>query len=142
MIVLDINLLVYPYNVDDNHHDAAQRWWRGLICGTESVGIPWVVSTGFVRVITIPGILNSPLPVTAAVDYVSEWFDHDHIASLNPGDDHMVLFCQNLDVAGTGTNLVTDAHIAAVAMEYHAEVHTSDADFARFPGLRWRNPLL
>lgn len=142
MIVPDINLLVYAYNVDATQHNTALNWWRGLLSGRESIGIPWVVSTGFVRVITIPGILTSPLTTTTAADYVSEWFSHDHIAPLNPGDGHMVLFRQNLAIAGSGANLVTDAHIAAVAMEHNAEVHTNDADFAKFPGLRWRNPLL
>ena len=65
---------------------------------------------------------------------------HDHITPINPGHGHMRLF-QNLAVAGSGTKLVTDAHIAALAMEHDAELHTNDSDFARFPGLRWLNPL-
>ena len=60
---------------------------------------------------------------------------------INPGDGHMRIFQENLAVAGSGTKLVTDAHIAALAMEHDAELHTNDSDFARFPGLRWLNPL-
>ena len=60
---------------------------------------------------------------------------------MNPGRQHLVLLRRALDAAGVGGNLTTDAHIAALAIEYQAEVHTSDTDFSRFPGLRWRNPL-
>ena len=76
-----------------------------------------------------------------AVDYVSEWFRFPHVMPINPGADHLVHFRLNLLAAGVGANLVTDSHIAAVAMEYQAEVHSNDTDFSRFPGLRWRNPL-
>ena len=142
MIVPDINLLIYAHNPDSPEHVMARRWWDGLLHGEESVGLPWVVAMGFVRVITISGVLQTPMLPTTATDYVSDWFSYDHITPLEPGVDHLRLFRQNLSVAGSGTKLVTDAHIAALAMEYDAEVHTNDSDFARFPGLRWRNPLL
>lgn len=77
----------------------------------------------------------------AAVDFVKSWFQYAHIIPVNPGVRHLEYLRQNLDAAGVGANLVTDAHIAAVAMEYQAEVHSNDADFGRFPGLRWVNPL-
>ena len=141
MIVPDINLLVYAYNDGAPHHESARRWWEDLVNGTERVGVPWVVSTGFVRLMTHPSVLVRPAAAPEAVDYVREWFRFPHVAPVNPGAEHLALFRRNLAAAGVGANLVTDSHIAAVAMEYQAEVHSNDTDFSRFPGLRWRNPL-
>lgn len=141
MIVPDVNLLIYAHNDGTPYHTAARRWWEGLVNGEERVGIPWVVSTGFVRLMTHPRVLVNPATPTQAVDYVIEWFRLPHVMAINPGPDHLVHFRRNLLAAGVGANLVTDTHIAAVAMEYQAEVHSNDTDFSRFPGLRWRNPL-
>lgn len=141
MIVPDVNLLLYAHHEDDPYHDAAKVWWSGLVEGTELVGVPWLVSSGFVRVITMRRMMLNPLPVTAAIELVIGWFDHPHIVPINPGSSHLTLFRRNLEAAGVGGNLVPDAHIAALAMEYQAEVHSSDSDFARFPGLMWRNPI-
>ncbi len=141
MIVPDVNLLVYAHNPDALLHDAARRWWEDLLNGAERVGVPWTVATGFVRVIAIPGVMSSPTPPATASDYVAEWFGYGHVAPLSPGADHLRLFRQNLNVPGSGHRLVPDAHIAALAMERDAELHSSDSDFARFPGLRWHNPL-
>lgn len=80
------------------------------------------------------------LPAEAA-DYVRVWFQRNHVMPINPGADHWEHISRNLAVAGSGTNLVPDAHIAAMAIEYDAEVHSNDSDFNRFPGVRWRNPL-
>ena len=141
MIVPDINLLVYAYNDRAPHHQASKRWWEGLVNGAERVGVPWVVSTGFVRVMTHPRALTVPISTSDAITLVQNWFRYAHVTPINPGVEHLTRLQQNLDGAGVGANLVTDAHIAALAMEYQAEVHSNDSDFSRFPGLRWRNPL-
>lgn len=141
MIVPDLNLLVYAYNDGAPRHPVARRWWEGLINGSERVGVPWLVSTGFVRLMTHPGALTSPVSPAEAIDHVSEWFRYPHVTPINPGPDHLAHVRRSLDAAGVGANLVTDAHIAALAIEHQAEVHSNDTDFGRFPGLRWRNPL-
>lgn len=141
MIVPDINLLVYAYNTGAPHHVAARRWWERLINGAERVGVPWVVATGFVRLMTHPRALASPASPADAISYVRDWFRYPHVAPINPGAAHLDHLQRSLQAAGVGANLVTDAHIAALAIEYQAEVHSNDSDFARFPGLRWRNPL-
>ncbi len=141
MIIPDINLLLYAYDGSSTHHLASRRWWEDLINGAERVGVPWVVSTGFVRLITSPLVLARPAAPPEAVDYVIEWFRYPHVAPLDPGPDHLIHLRRNLVAAGVGGNLVADAHIAALAMEYQAEVHSNDTDFSRFPGLLWRNPL-
>ncbi len=141
MIIPDLNLLVYAYNDGAPHHDSARRWWEGLINGEERVGVPWVVSTGFVRLMTHPRVIARPATPETAADYVREWFQVPHVAPVNPGAEHLAHLRRNLVAAGVGANLVTDSHLAALAMEYQAEVHSNDTDFGRFPGLRWRNPL-
>ena len=141
MVIPDTNLLLYAYDQDARFHDASRQWWQDLVNGTERIGVPWVVSSGFVRLITNPKLMRHPPAPELALDLMREWFEFPHITPINPGLDHLTLFRQNLVATGVGGNLVTDAHIAALAMEYQAEVHSNDADFGRFPGLRWRNPL-
>ena len=141
MIVPDTNLLVYAFNDGAPHHEAARLWWESLVNGTERVGVPWVVSTGFVRLMTHPRALTSPISPADAIGHVRDWFRFAHVTPINPGAEHLTHMQRNLDAAGVGAGLVTDAHIAALAIEYQAEVHSNDSDFSRFPGLRWRNPL-
>ena len=142
MIVPDLNLLVYAYNTDAPLHDEARLLWEGLMNGRDPVGIPWVVSCGFVRLMTHPRVLDAPVDPQAAIDYVSSWFECPHVRVLNPSPRHLVVLKGLLGSIGVGGNLVTDAHIAAFAIEHQAEVHSNDADFARFPGLNWSNPLV
>ena len=142
MIVPDNNLLVYAYDSESPYHIPAVRWWEGLMNGDELVGLPWAVATGFIRIITNPRILNSPIPPLQAVDHVRQWLEIPHVFPINPGPDHMGYFRQNIAAVGRGGNNVPDAHIAALAMERNAEVHTRDRGFQRFPGLRWRDPLV
>ncbi len=141
MIVPDVNLLVYAYNDAVQWHEPALRWWEDMVNGTERVGIPWVVTTGFMRLMTHPRLLAVPIDGAQAIDVVAEWFRFPNVVPINPGTDHLTYLRRNLAAAGVGGNLVTDCHIAALAQEYQAELHSNDADFSRFPGLRWRNPL-
>ena len=141
MIIPDTNLLLYAHHAGEARHSEARDWWEGLANGTERIGLPWVVTTGFVRISTNPRILERPLPVQHALDYVAEWLTYPHIGPVNPGPNHMPLFSQLLSQVGVGGNLVTDAHLAALAIDYQAELHSHDSDFSRFPGLRWRDPL-
>ncbi len=141
MIIPDVNLLIYAFNDGVKEYDSARQWWEGLLNGAERVGIPWTVSTGFVRVMTNPRAIYPPVTPGRAVDWVQEWFDHSHIVPINPGSQHLSHMRRLLEAVGVGGKLVPDAHLAAIAIEYQAELHSNDADFARFPGLRWRNPL-
>ena len=141
MIIPDINLLVYAYNEDAPDHTTARRWWEDIVNGTESVELPWIVSAGFVRVSTNSHVMPRPLEPSVAVDLVWNWLERDHVLPLNPSTEHIELFRRNLVATGVGRNLVTDAHIVALALEYDVEVHSNDSDFGRFPGLRWLNPL-
>ena len=141
MIVPDLNLLLYAYNDSSPHYEAARLWWRALLEGTEPVGIPWSVAIGFVRLTTGRHIMREPASPAVAIDTVEEWFRLPHVSPLEPGREHLSLVRRALAATGAGGNLVNDAHVAALAIERRAEVHTNDGDFGRFPGLRWRNPL-
>ena len=141
VIVPDVNLLVYAYNNGAPQYSAAREWWEALMRGEEPIGIPWSVVTGFIRLMSSASVVTSPFSPSDAAGYAMEWFRYPHVTLLDPGDRHWEFFQQNLSVSGSGPKLVMDAHIAALAMEHEAEVHSNDADFDRFPGLRRHNPI-
>ena len=141
MIVPDINLLVYAYHKNDPNHEGAKRWWEGLVNGIEAIGVPWAVSMGFVRLMLNPRILSSPMTPSVALGCVKTWMQYPHINPINPGADHLTHLQRDLDSSGGAAKLVPDVHIAAIALEHQAVVHSNDLHFNRFPGLQWHNPL-
>ncbi|MCM3878315.1 MAG: type II toxin-antitoxin system VapC family toxin [Thermoanaerobaculia bacterium] len=141
MILPDINLLVFAYNRHAPHHAEAKAWWEGLLNGSEPVGIPWAVVCGFVRLMTHPAVLVDPLDPGRTLLYVRSWFERPLVEVLEPGPRHLEILERLLKSLGVAANLTTDAHLAAIAIEHQCELHSNDADFSRFAGLRWRNPL-
>ena len=96
---------------------------------------------GFLRLSTHRQVAANPLPVSEACSIVASWLASRQVSILHPGNRHADILFDLLRAVGTGGNLTTDAHLAALAIEYQVELQTTDGDFARFPGLRWRNPL-
>ena len=141
MIIPDVNLLVYAYNADAPRHSAARVWLETLLNGGRAVGLPWAVACGFIRLMTHPRVVVSPLPPAVAVAIVASWLSCPNVSVLDPGTRHLEIFGALLEQLGVGGNLTTDAHLAALAIEHQCELHSADADFARFSGLRWINPL-
>ena len=141
MIVPDVNLLLYAYFEEFPQHRAARQWWEDTVNGIEPVGLPWSVIIGFVRVATRRKELSNPITALQAMAIVDGWLAHTHIAPLHPQSRHRSILATLATTTTVEDNLVPDAHIAAIAIEHNAEVHTNDRDFRRFPGLRWRNPL-
>jgi uncharacterized protein len=137
----DINLLVYAYNRDAPHHDASRAWWEALLNGDGRIAIPWIVSLGFIRLMTHRAVLVEPLDPGRALAHVRSWLDRSNVEVLEPGPRHLQLLDQLLRELGTAGNLSTDAHLAALAIEHRYSLHSNDSDFGRFPGLRWHNPL-
>ena len=141
MIIPDANLLLYAYNSGAPSHKKAAVWWKECLTGEEPVGLPQVVIFGFVRIGTNARAYEIPLHPQEAADHVREWLSQPCAQVLEPGPNHIDQTLKLLETVGTAGNLVTDAQIAALAIEYDAVVHTADADFLRFPGVRWRNPI-
>ena len=141
MILPDVNLLVYAYNVDAQRHGAARTWWEELMNGSEPVGLPWAVICGFVRLMTHPSVLLTPLAPEPALQHVRTWLERSVVTVLEPGPSHLEIFTRLLHGLGVAGDLTTDAHLAAIAIEHQCVLHSNDSDFARFPGLRWHNPL-
>ena len=106
-----------------------------------SIGLPWVAIPGFIRITTNPRILDDPLDVAGASRRVRSWLAQPQTVLSQPGDRHADILFGLLEAAGAAGNLTTDAHLAALAIEHQAELHSTDADMARFPGPRWVNPL-
>ncbi len=106
-----------------------------------SVGIPWAVSLGFVRLVTHPAVLIDPLRPLDGLRLVRAWLDRSHVRVLEPGPRHLDILADLFAATSVAANLTTDTHLAALAIEYQADLHTNDRDFERFPGLRHNNPL-
>ena len=140
MIVPDLNLLLYAYNPGAIDHLPAKRWWEALLRNGTSVGIPLIVILGFIRLSTTRGVFAVPVSPSDALERVEEWFRQPGISILNPGPNHLSILRTTL-AATAGGPLTTDAHLAALAIEHCAELHSNDADFWRFAGLRVENPL-
>jgi len=141
VIIPDINLLVYAYNTDAPDHEAAREWWESCLSERQSVGIPWVVALGFVRIMTSRVVLTDPMGPVDALAHVRSWLERPQAHVLVPGPRHLVILTEVMTSARASGRLTTDAHLAAMAIETQAELHSNDADFSRFPGLRWVNPL-
>lgn len=141
MIVPDINLLVYAHDSEFPRHGEVRDWWEELMNGSDSVGLAWVAMLGFIRITTNSKILDNPMEPAIACEHVRSWLGRPQSIVIHPGDRHAEVLFQLLGQAGSAGNLTTDAHLAALAIEHQAELHSADADMARFPGLRWVNPL-
>ena len=141
MIVPDINLLVYAYNRDAPHHASANVWWKNLMEGVQPVGLTWVACLGFLRLMTNRKILAKPLEADEALSHIQSWVARPQVQILQPGPRHLQILASFSRHHLLSSALVTDAHLAALAIETQSELHSNDADFERFPGLRWRNPL-
>ncbi len=141
MIILDANLLIYAVNADAPLNRKAKSWLESALSGQETVGFPWNVLLAFLRLTTRPGLFRRPLPAERAFDLAASWLRQPCAAIVHPGPRHLEILRELLLPLGTGGNLTSDAHLAALAIEHRAELCSSDTDFARFHGLKWRNPL-
>lgn len=141
MKVPDLNLLIYAVDRRSSHHKAALQWWESTLSGSETVGLAWSVLLGFVRLTTSPRVVRSPLAPGSALDYVDRWLEQPITTIVEPTNRHASVLRDLLAMSGTAGNLVTDAQLAALAIEHGGELCSADRDFGRFRGLRWSNPL-
>jgi uncharacterized protein len=141
VVGLDVNILIYLHRQDHAEHRVCRQLWEDLQRRGESVGVPDVVLSSFLRIVTHPGIYCTPTPVPEALRAVNEIRSADCYVPLNPGPLHWDTFQWLIQTTQARGNLVTDAYLAALAIERGCDWISADRDFALFPGLRWRNPL-
>ena len=141
MIVLDANILLYAYDLASSHHAKALKWVERVFSSGDPVGLPWQTVMAFLRIVTNPRIPGDRLKVEEGAEIVDRWLDQPNVRLLGPGEDHWRLLRQMFVEGQARGPLMTDAALAALAIEYGGVLHTTDRDFSRFPGLRWTNPL-
>jgi toxin-antitoxin system PIN domain toxin len=141
MIVVDANLLIYSYDTEAIDHAKSSAWVAKAFSGAEAVGLPWQTVTAFLRVVTNRRLPGERVTLQEAIAAVEEWLEQPNVRILVPGENHWPLL-QRLIVEGAAAGpLIMGAQLAALAIENGGVLYTADQDFARFPGLRWVNPL-
>ena len=141
MILVDANLLLYAEDSQAALHARARSWWDERLSGDDPVCLCWTVLTAFVRIGTNPRVYQRPLTIDEAVERVQSWLEQPCVRVIHATGRHLEVFAQLLATGQATANLVPDAHLAALAIEHGCVLCSTDGDFARFPGLSWKNPL-
>jgi uncharacterized protein len=141
VILVDTNLLLYAENTLSEHHQAVRIWWDTQLSGAEPVCLCWPVLTAFIRVGTNLRLHRRPLSLKEAVERVQSWLDQPCVRMIHPGEQHWAIFQAMLRDGKAIGSLVSDAHLAALALEHNCVLQSTDEDFARFKGLKWNNPI-
>lgn len=141
MRLVDVNVLVYAFREDSPGHAEYRPWLEGLVCSDEAYAVSDHVLAGFLRIVTHPRIFHPPAPLELALAFATAFRGAPNAVPVFPRARHWEIFHRLLREAGARGNLVPDAWLAALAIEHGCEFITTDRDFSRFPGLRWRHPL-
>ena len=141
MIVIDANLLIYAYDTASLPYEKSRAWLEEVFSGIEPVGLPWQSVAAFLRVITNPKLRGRQYSLSEAAGIIEDWMARPNVRILASADDHWLQFRSMMIEGRAAGPLVSDAEIAALTIEYGGVLHTTDRDFTRFPGLRWKNPL-
>ena len=141
MIIPDVNLLLYAYDSACADHAASSAWWQDALSSSEPVRLPWVTVLGFIRIGTHPRVFNRPMSIGEANGHIESWLEQPVVDFIQPGPRHWSILAGLLRATRSTANLTTDAHLAALGIEYGATVCSSDGDFGRFPGLKLFNPV-
>lgn len=141
MLLIDANVLIYAYNAGASQHGPARRWLESAMAGREPIGLAWVVVLAFVRLSTSRHVSARPLSMDQATNIVDAWLEAPMVEIVSPTPRHWTVFREQLKAGQSRGGLTTDAHLAALAIEHGATVCSADRDFARFPELKFINPL-
>jgi len=141
VILVDANILIYAHVASFSQHESARSWLDAQLNGSAGVGFPWHSLLGFLRLVTNQRVFQHPEPMEEAWRQVTEWLDCQVAWVPQPTERHREILGALLVDAGAHANLVPDAHLAALAIEHGLLLCSTDAHFARFPALRWQNPL-
>jgi toxin-antitoxin system PIN domain toxin len=141
VILFDVNVLVYAFRRDTQRHAEYNEWLNDRVRAREPFGVTDIVLSGMLRIVTHPRVFNPPDRVETVFAFLDALRTQPNCVVISPGARHWEIFhelCERADAKG---NIVPDAYLAAIAIEHGCELITTDRDFARFPGLRWRHPL-
>lgn len=146
MIVLDANILLYAYDSASAEHVKARAWIEEVFSQADPVGLPWQTIVAFLRIMANTRLPGERFSLEEAARLVDRWLDQPNVRLLAPGEghsgyEHWPLLRRMIVEGQAQGSLVSDAQLAALTVEYGGTLHTTDRDFARFPGLRWKNPL-
>ena len=141
MILVDANLLLFAVNLDAPEHDRSKIWLDRALSGSTRVGLPWPSLLAFIRLSSNPVIVRHPLTPGTAWQQVRDWLGANVAWIPTPGERHIEILGQLFAGTTMSSRLVSDAHLAALAIEHGLTLCSTDGDFAKFPGLKWQNPL-
>ena len=141
MILVDANILLYACNSAADFHAKSRDWLDEKLNGAAPVGLPWSSLLAFLRIATNPRVFRNPLTMAAAWEQAANWLSAEPVWAPEPTERHAAVLGKYLALPGVYANLVPDAHLAALAVEHGLTLCSTDGDFARFPDLRWINPL-
>lgn len=141
-MLIDANLLLYAIDSSSQWHAQAAGWLTRQLNGERRVAMPWPTLTAFLRISTHPRVWAHPLRVDEAWGHIEDWLARDVVWTPSPTRHHAGVLKRLVAEAGASGNLVSDAHLGALALEHGLTVCSADGDFARFPGVRWSNPLV
>lgn len=141
MILVDANILLYAEDSQHPFNHKARTWWDNQLSGTLPVCLCWTVLSAYIRIGTNPRVFEYPLSLEQAVARVQSWIDQPCVRVIRPTEVHWTVFKQLLTEYQASANLVTDAHLAALAIEHGCTLVSTDSDFSRFKKLKWINPL-
>ena len=139
MKIVDANVLLYAVNSASEHHRASVRWLDNALSGADGVGFAWVPLLAFLRLTTRDGLFPRPLSTERAIGQITDWLSASTATVVGPTARHIDILSTLIGQTGTGGNLVSDAHVAALAIEHRAGIVSYDNDFARF-GVQWHRP--
>lgn len=142
MILVDANLLLYAYHPRAEQHEKSRDWLEAVLSGTDLVRFAWLTLRAFLRISTNPRIFERPLSSGEATDAISSWLAQPIAGILEPGERHWEILQELVREGQASGPLISDAALAAIAVEHGAVLYTTDRDFARFSQLKWANPLL
>jgi toxin-antitoxin system PIN domain toxin len=141
LILVDANILLYAEDSLSPLHQQARVWWDNQLSEGGPTCLCWPVLSAFIRIGTNPRVFEHPLSLEQALARVQSWLDQPGTRVIRPTEQHWAIFQLMLRDGQAVANLVTDAHLAALAVEHGCDLASADSDFARFPKLKWINPL-
>ncbi|MDP3972652.1 MAG: type II toxin-antitoxin system VapC family toxin [Candidatus Nanopelagicales bacterium] len=139
--MIDANLLLYAYNPRAAQHEAGKEWLESALSGAGLVGFAWQTIWAFLRISTNVRVFERPLSAAEAVTAASGWLERPHARIMEPGERHLSILSGLLQEGQCAGPLVTDASLAAIAIEHGAVLCTTDRDFTRFGQLKWQDPI-